>query len=88
MDFFGLKKRKDFVDLTKTNGNEGSNLDLSIEPEIDVSDSEPQTPEEKRKRLIKRLTDMTEKLEDVSNQIYLLQQRIEVLEKRLNVQVE
>jgi len=37
---------------------------------------------EKRKRLAKRLTDMTDKMEDLSNQIYLLQQRIEVLERK------
>lgn len=44
-------------------------------PESDNSD-------EKRRRLAKRLADMTEKLEDLSNQIYHLQQRIEVLEKK------
>ncbi|MCK5044086.1 hypothetical protein KAR52_03735 [Candidatus Pacearchaeota archaeon] len=36
----------------------------------------------KRKRLTKRLIDMTSKIEDLSNQIYHLQQRIEVLEKK------
>ncbi len=38
--------------------------------------------DEKRRRLAKRLSDMTEKIEDLSNQIYHLQQRIEVLEKK------
>ena len=88
MSFFGMGKRKDFVDLT--NNNEHSELEenLSIEPEIDVSENKIHTPEEKRQRLIKRLSDMTERLEDASNQIYHLQQRIEVLEKRLNINVE
>src|SRR3989344_1938644 len=36
--------------------------------------------EEKRKRLTKRLADLTDKLEELSNQIYHLQQRIELLE--------
>ena len=36
----------------------------------------------KRKRLAKRLVDMTSKIEDLSNQIYHLQQRVEVLEKK------
>jgi len=40
---------------------------------------------EKRKRLAKRIMDMTNKLEDVSNSIYHLQQRIEVLEKKSNL---
>ncbi len=38
--------------------------------------------EEKRRKLAKRLVAMTEKIEDLSNQIYHLQQRIEVLEKK------
>ncbi len=38
--------------------------------------------EEKRKRLGKRLLDMTNKIEELSNQVYQLQQRIEVLERR------
>lgn len=41
--------------------------------------------EEKRKKLAKRLLDMTNKLEDLSNQIYHLQQRIEVLERKNNI---
>jgi hypothetical protein len=39
--------------------------------------------EDKRKKLAKRLMDMTDKLEDLSNQIYHLSQRVEVLEKRI-----
>ena len=41
--------------------------------------------EEKRRQLSKRLLDMTEKIEDLSNQIYHLQQRIEVLERKSGV---
>ena len=48
---------------------------------IDVSEN----PDEKRKKLAKRLSDITTKLEDLSNQIYHLQQRIEVLEKKSGV---
>jgi len=55
------------------------------------TDSEPEDKEyldisagvnDKRKKLAKRLMDMTEKIEDLSNQIYHLQQRIEVLERK------
>lgn len=38
--------------------------------------------EEKRKKLAKRLMDITGKLEEISNQIYHLQQRVELLEKK------
>ena len=41
--------------------------------------------EERRRQLSKRLLDMTEKIEDLSNQIYHLQQRIEVLERKSGV---
>ena len=37
---------------------------------------------EKKRKLAKRLMDMTDKIEDLSNQIYHLQQRIEILERR------
>jgi hypothetical protein len=47
--------------------------------------NEPLDAEEKRRRLAKRLKTMTDRIEDMSNQIYLLQQRIEVLEKKNNV---
>jgi hypothetical protein len=38
--------------------------------------------QDKRRKLAKRLVDMTEKIEDLSNQIYHLQQRIELLERK------
>lgn len=37
---------------------------------------------DKRKKLAKRLMGITDKMEDLSNQIYHLQQRIEVLERK------
>jgi len=48
-----------------------------------VSDSE--SIEERRRKLAKRLMDITTKLEEVSNSLYLLQQRVEVLEKKTKV---
>ncbi len=41
--------------------------------------------DERRGKLSKRLLDMTEKIENLSNQIYHLQQRIEVLERKAGV---
>lgn len=37
--------------------------------------------QEKKQKLAKRLLDMTNKIEDLSNQVYHLKQRIEVLRK-------
>lgn len=38
--------------------------------------------EEKKRKLAKRLVDLTERLEDLSTQIYHLQQRVELLERK------
>jgi len=45
-------------------------------------------PEEKRSKLAKRLLEMTNKMEDLSNQIYHLTQRLELVEKRLKINFE
>jgi len=47
-----------------------------------ITETPSSTLQERKQRLAKRLKDMTDKLEDVSNQIYHLQQRIEVLERK------
>ena len=41
--------------------------------------------QEKKQKLARRLLDMTNKIEDLSNQIYHLKQRIELLEKKMKV---
>lgn len=51
---------------------------------IDLSDSAT----EKKRKLAKRILEITSKLEEISNQVYHLQQRIEVIEKKLNVRIE
>jgi peptidoglycan hydrolase CwlO-like protein len=43
---------------------------------------------EKRQKLAKRLLNMTNKIEDLSNQIYHLSQRMELLEKKLKIVVD
>lgn len=39
--------------------------------------------QDRKRKLARRLVDMTEKIEDLSNQIYHLQQRLELLERKL-----
>lgn len=56
-----------------------------IQKEEDSEDEEDESSsEDKKKKLAKRLMYMTDRIEDLSNQIYHLQQRVEVLEKKLN----
>ena len=40
---------------------------------------------DKKTKLTKRLLDITDKLEDLSNQIYHLKQRIEIIEKKMKI---
>ena len=63
------------------NSNSGSNS--SSEGYVDFSSGSE--GDDRKKKLAKRLMDMTDKLEDISNQIYHLQQRIEVVERKMNV---
>jgi len=58
-----------------------SSFDSSSEGYVDFSAGE----DGRKKKLAKRLMDITDRLEDLSNQIYHLQQRLELLEKKLNV---
>ena len=60
-----------------------SGSSMASDTETDSSFDSPEMPGEKRKRLAKRLMDMTDKIEDLSNQIYHLQQRIDLLEKKI-----
>tara|TARA_Y100000310_G_scaffold253607_1_gene260501 strand:+ start:214 stop:525 length:312 start_codon:yes stop_codon:yes gene_type:complete len=73
-----MSDEEEILDLTKKDDSEESSEKLEYKEIF-------QTPEEKRKKLAKRLIDITEKLEDLSNQIYHLGQRVEVLEKKFNV---
>jgi len=43
------------------------------------------SPEDRKRMLIKRLVEMTDKIDEISTQIYHLQQRIEVLEKKTGI---
>jgi len=41
--------------------------------------------ENRKQKLTKRLMEMTSKMEDISNQIYHLQQRIELIERKMGI---
>ena len=63
-----------FFDSSASNPQENSDT-------VDLSD----TAEERKRKLAKRISDMTGKVEDLSNQIYHLQQRLEVLERKNDI---
>lgn len=41
--------------------------------------------EDKKSKLAKRFLEMTDKIEDLSNQIYHIKQRLEIIEKKLKI---
>ena len=59
----------------------GAGKPAESEEYVDISNNQT----EKKRKLAKRLMDMTAKMEDLSNQIYHLQQRLEVLERKSGV---
>ena len=59
----------------------GSSSSAESAPQT-VTESSSSDLEERRQKLVKRLTYMTDKLEELSNQIYKLQQRVELLERK------
>lgn len=67
--------------IANTEGNSSFNSPQKYESFEDNS----LNPEEKRSKLAKRLLDMTNKMEDLSNQIYHVTQRLELIEKRLTL---
>ncbi len=59
-----------------------SQSNTSSSTESSAISNEDNLVDDKRKRLAKRLIEMTDRIEDLSNQIYHLQQRVEVLERK------
>ena len=102
MGFFGFGKNDRVVDLgeryrKKESSNDSGdsdsfnilgNSDSSQGPSSNSSDSEfLGTPEENKRKLAKRLIDISNKLDEISTQIYHLQQRVELLERKAGVKV-
>lgn len=57
----------------------------SANTSTDSSPEDTSSIHERKRKLTKRLLDMTTKIEELSNQIYHVQQRIEVLERKMDV---
>ncbi|MFH1311060.1 MAG: hypothetical protein ABIH65_01505 [Nanoarchaeota archaeon] len=95
MGLFGFGKKDNVLDLAERykkqkereeaeQSSSSVSSDAEVDETIDVSDSS----HERRRKLAKRILDITTRLDDLSNQIYHIQQRIEVLERKLNVKIE
>jgi len=77
-------------DMANSNSNVSTSDNISWDNEPSASSSSETVGEfaQKKQKIAKRLLNMTDKLEDLSNQIYHLKQRIEVLEKKARINYE
>ena len=89
MGLFGLGKKDKILDLSKNFNKEGEE---SRDEFVDLSNSNNEEeyvnindPAEKKKRFAKRFADMIEKIDNLSTKIYHLENRLEVLEKKLRI---
>ena len=85
MKFFNFGKKDEILDLSNYNKQEDQPEIKDNSGDFVLNSEEIKTPEEKRRKLAKRITSLTDKIDDLSNQIYHLQQRIELLERKLNI---
>jgi len=91
MGFFGFGKKEKIVDLSQKYHEDKALNETKVQPTININNSVPSSSfsidanesiEERRRKLASRIMEMSTKMEELSNQIFLLQQRIEVLEMR------
>ena len=87
---FRKQKEKEEKDSSKSNETETASPLAFFDSSSNSSEAESETidlsgPDAKRKKFAKRILEITTKLEDISNQIYHLQQRIEVLERKADI---
>ena len=89
-EHYRKQKEKEEMDLSESSDSETPTSPFAVfdspqtqhaDETIDIT-SATDSQHEKKRRLAKRILEMTSKMEDLSNQIYHLQQRIEVLERK------
>lgn len=77
MSLFGNRKEK-ILDLSENYGED-------IEMESSKNEGEFYgSAEERKRKLAKRILDMSNKIEELSSKIYKIQQRLELIEKKIN----
>ncbi|HTZ41763.1 MAG TPA: hypothetical protein VMC07_00965 [Candidatus Omnitrophota bacterium] len=83
----GIKQNAEENSSGAGNFNFLANLASSSQSQA-YSDSGEESSDERKRKLAQRLMDLTEKIEELSTQIYHLQQRVELLEKKSRAGLE
>lgn len=96
MGLFGFGKKGKVIDFSQKYNEEKALNETKVQPaiSINVPMGNPASPsesffidanesvEERRRKLTNRIMEMSAKMDELSNQIFLLQQRMEVLEMK------
>ena len=93
MKFFNFGKKDEFVDLSDykkqqnwpLSDEDDSKPKESVDKHEELNLEKPVSPEDRKKKFIKRIAELTDTVEELTNQVYHLQQRTELLEKKLNI---
>ena len=96
MGLFGFGKKENVVDLAERYRQKKERENSSAEESSSEKDGYEETDgssgsetsesaEERKKKLAKRIIDIVTRLDDLSNKIYHLQQRVELLERKANI---
>ncbi len=89
MGLFGLGRKDKVVDFTEEYSRaRGKDTQMQETKDSGTLTSGNESAEGKKRKLAKRFSDMTTKIEELSNQVYHLQQRIELLERKLDIKRE
>ncbi len=75
-----------FLGSIASSSSDSSSVSSDSDSDVDTGFSSYLSPDEKRKKLARRLSDMTGKIESHDTELYRLQQRIELLERKLERQ--
>ncbi|MCH8903125.1 MAG: hypothetical protein IIA45_04340 [Bacteroidetes bacterium] len=92
LDLTNYKKQEEESEIENNSGelilDSGKVEDSEENDQIKDLDLSPDDILNKKKKFAKRISELTTTVEDLSNQIYHLQQRIELLEKKLSINRE
>jgi hypothetical protein len=79
----GIRQSRGVEDSSRQNpGNFNFLANLASSSSQSSSGESDENPDERKRKLARRLMDITEKIEELSTQLYHLQQRVELLERK------
>ncbi len=89
IDLTKYKKQQEKLSEIKKESSQDTNLsflgNLASSSTSQQSDFDVSEPDERKRKIVKRFMETTNRIEELSNQLYHLQQRIELLERKIGL---